>query len=71
LPVLDDNGIAESQQALATALVALIVTTRAVEIDDAMLSDIQSRLAALSNAVARRYFLQGSEPLRAAGLTLA
>ena len=71
LPVLDDDGIAEDQQALATAIVALVSTTRAVEIDDAMLREVQARLASLSNEIARRYFLQGSEPLRAAGLTLA
>ena len=32
---------------------------------------IERQLAALSEAVARRYFLQGAEPLRAGGLTLA
>ncbi|MES2338968.1 MAG: circularly permuted type 2 ATP-grasp protein [Pseudomonadota bacterium] len=71
LPVLDNDGIAESQQALATALVALVTTTRAVEVDATMLNDVTTRLSALSNAVARRYFLQGAEALRAAGLTLA
>ncbi len=71
LPTLDDDGIAEAQQAQATALVALVTTTRAVEVDDTMLNEVTSRLSALSNAVARRYFLQGAEALRAAGLTLA
>ncbi|WP_326525377.1 circularly permuted type 2 ATP-grasp protein [Sphingomonas sp.] len=71
LPVLGDDGLAEPQQALATELVARVATARAVEVDDAMLGDIQARLAILSNAVARRYFLQGAEALRAPGLTLA
>lgn len=71
LPKLDDDGLAEPQQALATALQAVIATTRAVEIDDPLMRDVEARLAALSNAIARRFFLQGAEPLRAAGLTLA
>ncbi|URW77018.1 circularly permuted type 2 ATP-grasp protein [Sphingomonas donggukensis] len=71
LPVLGDDGIAEAQQAQATALAAVIATTRAVEIDDTVLRDVEARLALVSNAVSRRYFLQGAEPLRAAGLTLA
>jgi len=36
-----------------------------------VLGDLERRLFALSDAVARRYFLQGAEPLRAGGLTLA
>ncbi|MHA6722036.1 circularly permuted type 2 ATP-grasp protein [Sphingomonas sp. RS2018] len=71
LPVLDSDGIAEDQQAQATALAAVVATTRAVEIDDDVLRDVEARLGAVSNAVARRYFLQGAEPLRAAGMTLA
>ncbi len=71
LPVLEDDGLAEPQQSLATEIVALVSTARAVTLDDEMLRDVEVRLSALSNAVARRYFLQGSEPLRAGGLTLA
>ena len=36
-----------------------------------LLGDVERRLGSLSDAIARRYFLQGSEPLRAGGLTLA
>lgn len=71
LPVLSDDGLAEAQQALATELVARLSTARATTVDGDWLRDIEMRLAALSNAVARRYFLHGSEPLRAVGLTLA
>lgn len=71
LPVLADDGLAEPQQALATALSAHVATTRALLVDDAFLAEAELRLSALSDAVARRYFLQGAEPLRAAGLTLA
>jgi len=71
LPVLSDDGLAEPQQALAAELGARIATARATDLDEAWLRDIELRLAALSNAIARRYFLQGSEALRAGGLTLA
>lgn len=71
LPVLDDDGIAEDQQALGAQLSAAIATTRAPSVDDDWLLRVQGLLFALSNAVARRYFLQGAEPLRAGGLTLA
>jgi hypothetical protein len=40
-------------------------------VDDALLSDLEARLVKLSSAIARRYFLHGAEPLRAAGLVLA
>ncbi|MET0308251.1 MAG: circularly permuted type 2 ATP-grasp protein [Sphingomonas sp.] len=71
LPVLSDDGLAEPQQEQAREFAALMVTARATRIDDAMLWDLEGRLARLSDAIARRYFLQGAEPLRAAGLVLA
>ena len=71
LPVLSDDGLAEPQQEQARELAAILVTAHATRIDDAMLGGLESRLGALSIAIARRYFLQGAEPLRAAGLVLA
>ncbi|MDH4742616.1 circularly permuted type 2 ATP-grasp protein [Sphingomonas sp. CBMAI 2297] len=71
LPVLSDDGLAEPQQEQARALAAILVTTQAARIDDALLAGLELRLAQLSDAIARRYFLQGAEPLRAAGLVLA
>ena len=71
LPVLEDDGMAEPQQAQAVALQAAVATATAATLDAATLLDIERRLAALSDAIARRYFLQGAETLRAAGLTLA
>lgn len=71
LPVLSDDGLAESQQEQAREIAALLVTTNATRIDDALLADLEARLTRLSGAVARRYFLQGAEPLRATGLVLA
>ena len=71
LPVLSDDGLAEAQQEQARGIAATLVTARATTIDDAWLADLQARLWSLSEAVARRYFLHGAEPLRAAGLVLA
>ncbi|MCW3834996.1 circularly permuted type 2 ATP-grasp protein [Sphingomonas canadensis] len=71
LPVLSDDGLAEPQQEEARLLAAIVSTARAAELGDATLLDIEARLGRLSDAVARRYFLQGAEPLRAAGLVLA
>lgn len=71
LPVLSDDEMAEPQQAQATALHAIVVTAEAATLDADVLGDIERRLGMLADAVARRYFLQGAEPLRATGLTLA
>ncbi|MDV3459113.1 circularly permuted type 2 ATP-grasp protein [Sphingomonas sp. HF-S4] len=71
LPVLSDDGLAEPQQERAREIAAILVTANATRIDDALLGDLEARLASLSAAVARRYFLHGAEPLRAAGLVLA
>ncbi len=71
LPVLSDDGIAEPQQALARELEAIVATARPTEIDEPLLARIDDGLARLSDAIGRRYFLQGAEPLRAAGLVLA
>ena len=71
LPILEDDGMAEAQQAHAAALGAIVATTSAAALDVDALGDIERRLAALSDAIARRYFLQGAEPLREAGMTLA
>lgn len=71
LPVLDDDGMAESQQAEATGLHAQVAVATATSLDAATLGEIERRAGAVSEAIARRYFLQGAEPLRAGGLTLA
>jgi uncharacterized alpha-E superfamily protein len=71
LPILSDDGLAEPQQAAATEIAAIVAITGAEAIDDALLAGLEGKLAQLSDAIARRYFLQGGEPLRAVGLTLA
>jgi uncharacterized circularly permuted ATP-grasp superfamily protein/uncharacterized alpha-E superfamily protein len=71
LPVLNDDGMAEPQQALATELAAGTATARAAEVEPEWLAQVENRLAALSTAIADRYFLHGAQALRARGLTLA
>ena len=71
LPVLDDDGMAEPQQNEATALHALVAPQQAATLTADTLNEVERRLARLSEAIAHRYFLQGAEPLRASGLTLA
>jgi uncharacterized alpha-E superfamily protein len=71
LPVLGDDGMDEPQQAQAAALTAMLSATSAAALDEALLGEIERRLYGLSDAIAHRYFLQGAEPLRAGGLTLA
>ena len=71
LPVLSDDGMDETQQAAAAGLKAIVSTATAATLNEDVLGDIERRLFTLSNAVARRYFLQGAEPLRAQGMTLA
>ena len=71
LPVLGDDGMAEDQQAQATAAIARVATASAATLDADLLGDVEWRLGSLSDAIARRYFLQGAEPLRAPGMTLA
>ncbi|MBY0582281.1 MAG: circularly permuted type 2 ATP-grasp protein [Sphingomonas sp.] len=71
LPVLADDGMAEAQQVEANAINAMVTTATAATLNEARLREIEQRLMTLSNLIARRYFLQGAEPLRAGGLTLA
>jgi uncharacterized circularly permuted ATP-grasp superfamily protein/uncharacterized alpha-E superfamily protein len=71
LPVLNDDGMSEPQQTIAIALAATLATATAASLDADTLGDVERRLGTLSDAVVRRYFLQGAEPLRAGGLTLA
>ena len=62
---------ATTQQIEATELHALVAPAQAALLDPETLSEVEHRLFRLSEAIARRYFLQGAEPLRASGLTLA
>lgn len=71
LPRLNDDGMAEPQQSAATGLVALMATLSADALTLDVCNELEARLTALSDAISQRFFLRGSETLRAAGMTLA
>ncbi len=71
LPRLSDDGMAETQQHLANALVARLTTLSAITLDPQATRDIEHQLLAISDAVANRFFLRGGEPVRSTGMTLA
>ncbi len=71
LPRLADDGMAEPQQIEANALAATLANLAAGALDAHQVQIIENRLFSLSDALGRRFFLRGGEPLRAAGLTLA
>jgi len=52
-------------------LVALISTLSATMLTPEVCNDLELRLYALSDAISQRFFLRGSEALRASGMTLA
>lgn len=71
LPRLRDDGMAEGQEMLALELGGLVTTAKAEALDNETVVAIENRLLALSEAISRRFFLQGGETIRAAGMTLA
>jgi uncharacterized circularly permuted ATP-grasp superfamily protein/uncharacterized alpha-E superfamily protein len=71
LPSLRDDGMDEPHQELATELGAMIATAKAESLGTDAMMAIENRLLALSEAIGRRFFLQGNETIRAAGMTLA
>ena len=71
LPTLRDDGMDEDHQRLSTELGAVIMTARAESLGTDAVMAIENRLLGLSEGIGRRFFLQGSETIRAAGMTLA
>ena len=71
LPTLRDDGIDEQQVKLATEIGYVVEMMRAQEMSSLALVGIENRLMALSDAIGRRFFLQGAETIRAAALTIA
>jgi uncharacterized circularly permuted ATP-grasp superfamily protein/uncharacterized alpha-E superfamily protein len=65
LPDLRRDGIFEEPKRLSTLLRAELSTERAERLDDSIVLSIESRLLALANAIAARYFLQGGDQGRA------
>jgi len=71
LPSLRDDGMAEQQQTLAIEIGGLVALAKAEQLGPQAVMSIENKLLSLSDAIGRRFFLQGSETLRAAGMTLA
>ncbi len=71
LPRLKDDGMAEPQEQAASELSARMTTMTADALTPEICFDLQGRLMTVSNAISHRFFLRGSETLRAAGMTLA
>jgi uncharacterized alpha-E superfamily protein len=71
LPTLRDDGMAEQHETLAIELSAAVATAKAESLGPDGVLGIENRLLALSDAIGRRFFLQGSETIRAAAMTLA
>lgn len=60
LPVLRDDGMPEEPLDLARRISAMIETAQASELDTDFLLSFEARMMQLSDAIGRRYFLQGS-----------
>jgi len=71
LPSLRDDGLLEDHAAMANEIALTVLTVKPESLSTSTLLGLENRLMALSDALAARYFLQGSETLRAPGLTLA
>ncbi len=68
-PPLRDDGMPEPPMQIAAGLSATLAASSAAGLGAQALDDIESRLLALSDAVTARYFLQGADVERAAGMT--
>ena len=69
LPILRRDGILEEPKNLATLLKAELETAKAETLDDPRILKIEQQLLGLANAIAIRYFLQGSSHGRAEKVT--
>ena len=65
LPVLRQDGLPEEPLRLATLLNAELASEYADKLEDQRILAIEQRLAALAEAIASRYFLQGATHARA------
>ena len=69
LPVLRQDGVPEEPRRLATLLRAELATEYAERLEDSRILAIEQRLTALAEAIASRYFLQGTAHGRAEKVT--
>ena len=71
LPRLRDDGMAEAHEAAAITLSAQIAALTAQAITTEVCGEIEQQLLTLSDGISQRFFLNGGETMRAAGMTLA
>jgi uncharacterized alpha-E superfamily protein len=71
LPSIRDDGLQEEQVALASEIALVVATVKPESLSQATLLGLENRLMALSDAIAARYFLHGTETVRASGMVLA
>jgi uncharacterized alpha-E superfamily protein len=65
LPVLEDDGILEPARRLSKSLTSDLSVEETEQLDNAKLLAIEQRVMRLADAIASRYFLQGSKAIRA------
>lgn len=68
LPALHDDGMPEPPARIAAALTARLAEATADRLGEAELVDVETRLLALSDAIAERYFLKSRTAERAVGM---
>ena len=71
LPALRDDGMAEPHVSIFYRIEAAIRTASAETLDTTLMLGIENMISEMSNALSARFFLQGSEGFRMAGMTLA
>jgi uncharacterized alpha-E superfamily protein len=71
LPALRDDGMAEPHEMIFYKIESALRTVTAETLDGTMMLGLENMLSELSNAISARFFLQGSEGFRTAGMTLA
>lgn len=69
LPALRDDGMPEPPLRIARAIAATLAAASAETLDGPMLGQVEQYLLNLSEAIGKRFFLQGREAERAAGMT--
>jgi uncharacterized alpha-E superfamily protein len=69
LPTLRQDGVPEEPRRLATLLCAELATEYPEKLEDSRILAIEQRLMTLAEAIASRYFLQGTAQGRAEKIT--
>ncbi|ATE65937.1 hypothetical protein COO09_07055 [Rhizorhabdus dicambivorans] len=71
LPALRDDGMSEPHEMIFYRIESALRTATAETMDGTMMLSLENMLSELSNAISTRFFLQGNEGFRMAGMTLA